>query len=225
MSGRKNGAETAFFRRVAKDAAFRVVVVSAFSLFASAAFTAYNAFLGAVYRSAWSVAIAFYYALLTALRADVLCRERKYVKNKLSADEKETRRKKALPRQCFFLFVVAAALIAPISLMVLQKKHAEYSEIAAISVAAYTVYRVVFSAKNHFGAKKSSNAAAKMLADINLVDASVSVLTLQYALLMTFDGGITGDMFTLCALSSLAIWAFIAVFSAKSFAAARRARQ
>lgn len=52
-----------------------------------------------------------------------------------------------------------------------------------------------------------------MLRNVNLVDALVSVLSLQYALVMTFGGGIEGDMLFLCAFSSLAVWGFLIILS------------
>lgn len=220
MKGEKAG--TAVFGRVFKDRAYRIIFVSALSLLASAAFTGYNAFLGAAYRSLWNVSVAVYYALLTALRADVLFREKKYVKVGLSDEEKEERRKKALPRQCAALLFLGIVLILPIALMVRQQKQADYSEIAAISVAAYTVYRIAVSARNYFGAKKLSHRGAQILTYVNLVDASVSVLTLQYTLIMTFGDGITGNLFVLCALSSFSVWAFIVAFSVKAFFSAVR---
>lgn len=220
MKGEKAG--TGVFGRVFKDRAYRIIFVSALSLLASAAFTGYNAFLGAAYRSLWNVSVAVYYALLTALRADVLFREKKYVKVELSDEEKEERRKKALPRQCAALLFLGIALILPIALMVRQQKQADYSEIAAISVAAYTVYRIAVSARNYFGAKKLSHRGAQILTYVNLVDASVSVLTLQYTLIMTFGDGITGNLFVLCALSSFSVWAFIVAFSVKAFFSAVR---
>ena len=220
MKGEKAG--TGVFGRVFKDRAYRIIFVSALSLLASAAFTGYNAFLGAAYRSLWNVSVAVYYALLTALRADVLFREKKYVKVELSDEEKEERRKKALPRQCAALLFLGIALILPIALIVRVHNKADYSEIAAISVAAYTVYRIAVSARNYFGAKKLSHRGAQILTYVNLVDASVSVLTLQYTLIMTFGDGITGNLFVLCALSSFSVWAFIVAFSVKAFFSAVR---
>lgn len=221
MKGKK--ACAAACGRLFKDRAYRIIFASALSLLASAAFTGYNAFLGAAYRSVWNVSVAVYYALLTALRADVLFREKKYAKGGLSDEEKEARRKKTLPWQCIALLFLDIALIMPIALMVRQQKQVNYSEIAAISVAAYTVYRIAVSARNYFGAKKLRHRGAKILTYVNLVDATVSVLTLQYTLLMTFGDGIKGNMFVLCALSSFSVWAFIVAFSVKAVFSAVRA--
>lgn len=64
----------------------------------------------------------------------------------------------------------------------------------AITIAAYTTYKIIMSAINFSKAKKNGNLSVKMLRNVNLVDALVSVLSLQYALVMTFGGGIEGDM-------------------------------
>lgn len=104
-------------------------------------------------------------------------------------------------------------MIAPITLMALQKKEVNFSSVHAITIAAYTTYKIIMSAINFSKAKKNGNLSVKMLRNVNLVDALVSVLSLQYALVMTFGGGIEGDMLFLCAFSSLAVWGFLIILS------------
>lgn len=99
-------------------------------------------------------------------------------------------------------------------MMVMQQKEIHYTAIPAIAIAAYTTYKVTMSAKHFIKTRKSNHLSIKMLRNINFVDALVSVLSLQYTLIMTFDGGsIKKDMHTLCAISSLIIWGWIIVIS------------
>ena len=209
------GAIKKLYFRVVKDSAFRFYVGFLFSTLSTAVFTGYNLLLAVIYRSAWNVSIGVYYAVLTFLRADVLLREGKSLKQRLSEEKKRERREKFLPQQCRLLFVADIALIAPIALMVLEKKQVVYSAIAAISVAAYTVYKVVLLMRGFFGTKKKNSLKTSFFHNINLIDTSVSVLTLQYTLIMTFGEGIKGTMFTLCAFSSFVIWTVIVFFSVR----------
>lgn len=120
---------------------------------------------------------------------------------------------KAVPRPKRLAFCNDISLIAPITLMALQKKEVNFSSVHAITIAAYTTYKIIMSAINFSKAKKNGNLSVKMLRNVNLVDALVSVLSLQYALVMTFGGGIEGDMLFLCAFSSLAVWVFLIILS------------
>ncbi len=67
--------------------------------------------------------------------------------------------------------------------------------------------------KNTLTAKKIENLSIKMLRQINLKDALVSILTLQYILIVTFDEGITKEMQILSIISSFAIWTILIVIS------------
>lgn len=100
---------------------------------------------------------------------------------------------KAVPRPKRLAFATDISLIAPITLMALQKRK-------LIFLRARNNHCRVYHLQNHnvgnkfSKAKKNGNLSVKMLRNVNLVDALVSVLSLQYALVMTFGGGIEGDM-------------------------------
>lgn len=97
--------------------------------------------------------------------------------------------------------------------MVLQQKAVDYSVIPAITVAAYTVFKFVTSSVSYVKTRKTANLGVRAFKNLNFIDALVSVLSLQYTLLMTFGDGITGDMFTLCAVTSFAVWTLLVAVS------------
>lgn len=165
------------------------------------------------YSSAWNTGIAAYYLSLLCIRFFILSAEIKYVKKGYDEPQKEKARKRLFRVQSALLFATDISLIAPITLMALQKKEVNFSSVHAITIAAYTTYKIIMSAINFSKAKKNGNLSVKMLRNVNLVDALVSVLSLQYALVMTFGGGIEGDMLFLCAFSSLAVWVFLIILS------------
>ncbi len=209
----KEREENKFIKRMKSDYTFRTFVFSALSFFVTVAFTAYNVFLAVVYKSPFNLGLSVYYALLLCIRLFVILSELRFNKAGYNNEQIESGRKKLFFMQSIMLFVIDLALVAPISMMVLQQKDVNYSEIPAIMIAAYTVYKIVTATINFIKTRKSTHLSVKILRNINFVDALVSVLSLQYTLIMTFNGGISGNMFTVCALSSFAIWAFIAVIS------------
>ena len=92
-------------------------------------------------------------------------------------------------------------------------------------MAAYTTYKITLSIVNYIKTRKSTEPGVRMLKTVNVVDALVSVLTLQYTLLMVTDGRIEGDMFILCACTSFAVWGLLIVLSAVALARAVKYRK
>ena len=203
---RKGRVENKFLKRMKNDYTFRTFVFSSLSCFVTVAFAGCNAILAIIYRSAWNIG--------SCIRIYVIFSERKFYKTGLDEQRKGRQRKKRFLVQSILLFIIDFILIAPIAMMVMQQKEIHYTAIPAIAIAAYTTYKVTMSAKHFIKARKSNHLSIKMLRNINFVDALVSVLSLQYTLIMTFDGGsIKKDMHTLCAISSLIIWGWIIVIS------------
>lgn len=199
--------------RVLKDYTRRTFLFSSLSFLSTIAFTAYNLFLGIVYHSSWNFGIAIYYALLVSVRAYTLFSERNLYHKKKAEEYKENARKKLFFVQSVFLFLIDFALVVPISLMVLQRKEIHYTAVPAIATAAYTTYKIIVSTKNFIKAKKQPSLSVQILRNINFVDGLVSVLTLQYTMIMTFGSGVEGQMKALYASTSFVIWALLIAIS------------
>ena len=212
----KERVEIRLIKRLKNDYVFRAFVFSALSFFITMIFTGYNVFLGIAYKAVWNIGIAVYYALLLCVRAYVIFSERKFYKKNLTDEQKESKRKNLFLAQSIFLFIIDFALIVPIALMVLQKKTVNYSSIPEITAAAYTTYKIVLATINIIKTRKERHLSIKILRTVNFVDALVSVLTLQYTLIITFGGGMDKDTFILCAISSFAVWALLIALSLKS---------
>ncbi len=165
------------------------------------------------------------YALLLCIRAYVIFSERAFYKKKLPYDQKEAARKRLFLVQSAFLFAIDLALIAPITLMVQQKKVIQYTTIPAIATAAYTTYKIIISTKNIIKTRKGRHLSVRILKTVNFVDALVSVLTLQYTLIITFGGGMDSDTFALCAVSSFGIWSLLIALSTVSLLQAVKMRK
>lgn len=210
---KKERVENGFIKRMKNDFVFRTFITSTLSFFVTALFAGYNIFLSFAYRTSWNICIAFYYILLVGITAYILFSEKKMHKNCADEKQKETARKNLYFIQSLFLFVIDLALIAPITLMVMQKKNVDYSTIPAITMAAYTTYKIIIATRNYIKTRSQKHLSIKILKNISLIDALVSILSLQYILIMTFDNKIEGEMLTLCAISSFAVWAVIIAIS------------
>ena len=111
------------------------------------------------------------------------------------------------------LFFFFFSLAIPLTLMVLEQKNIQYSQTVAIANAAYAAYKLIMAIKNKKSANKSKNLSIKMLRFLNLKDALVAILSLQYTLIITFDKGINKNMQILCAISTFTIWLTLIIMS------------
>lgn len=210
---KKERVENKFIKRIKSDYAFRTFISSSLSFFVTVAFAGYNIFLSIAYCTEWNIGIAVYYAILVGIRAFILFSERKLYKLQLTDEQKENTRKTLYFVQSISIFIIDLALIAPITLMVLQKKNVEYSTIPAITIAAYTTYKVIIATVNYIKTRKQQHLSVKILKNINLIDALVSILSLQYVLIMTFGNGIEGEMLVVSSISTFAVWIMILTVS------------
>lgn len=199
--------------RIKNDYIFNTLFFASLSLFVGAAYILFNLYLGIKHKSAWNFGIAAYMFTLLCTRIYILIIEKRLFKSNKSQSQKEAVRVRVHKVQSILFFVTDFALIAPITLMVLQQKTVNFSTVTAITMAAYTTYKIIVAIINFKKSRKTRNLSIIMLRNVNLVDALVSVLSLQYALIMTFGGAINGDMFVVCACSSFAVWFFLITMS------------
>lgn len=110
------------------------------------------------------------------------------------------------------MFFIDLCLFAPITLMLLRPKAAAFGMIPAIVIATYTTYKIIAAIINYNKAKKGEKLTYKLLRALSIVDALVSVLSLQHILIMV-NGGMTFEMLVLSAVSSFIILLIILIFS------------
>lgn len=202
-----------FFEKIKSEYEFRTYVFTAFSIFISLIFAIFNTVLVFLYNAAWNFGIAIYYYLLVLERSVVCAFEVKWYKAGLDENVKEQKRQKLYFVQSIALLVLDLALVTPISLMVLQRKVVNYSMIVAIGIATFTTYKIVMAIRGFIKTRSNYNLVVRFLKNLTLIEALVSVLSLQYTLIMANDGSLQGDMFVLCAITSFAIWAVVVAVS------------
>ena len=106
-------------------------------------------------------------------------------------------------------------------LMVIGARNYTYGMIPAISMAAYTTYRMTMSIIHYLKSKRNENRFIRVIRTINLQDTLVSVLTLQNALIIA-NGNEMASMMQLTMWTSAGIWGIILFFTVKSFMMIRK---
>ena len=164
------------------------------------AFAVFNGVLGIVKKSVWNGSISVYYFALLLIKGLIIFTE-------LKSKSKEENYRRVLKQRIFItttvlLFFIDIALIAPIALMVLNKKEVDIGMIPAIAIATYTTYKVIYSIIKYKSVGRNPDLTARQLRTINLVDAVLSVLTLQNTLIFVNDKTQTRNLTVLTAISS-----------------------
>ena len=170
-------------RRLLHNWGFRTVVTSTVSFGMSVFSSVTNAYLGISERSIWFGALAAYYIFLALMRSGLLIYHRK---NRDYESEALLRAKK-YTRCGIFLLILNATLSSAIAQMIFDDRGFEYKDWLIYAFAAYAFYKIIMSVVNAIKARKQDDLTIQAIREINMVDAAVSILALQTALLHTFS--------------------------------------
>ena len=207
---RNNGRAARFLRTWREDYIYRTLMSAAVSFGCTALFALYSGYLGVRFGSVWHGSISIFYLLLMVIRGMILLTE-KSNRTRLDAEQNRCRRRTFLISSVLLL-VLDLALIVPISMMVVLDKPVSMGLIPAITMAAYTTWKITM-ASIHIGRQRrrpSGNILVAELRTVNFIDALVAILTLQNTLIMVKRT--TADenaMLPLSAVSSGLIYAAI----------------
>lgn len=191
---------------------FRTVAFSVLSFVINIGFAVFNAVLGVITLSYWYAIFACYYIFLSVLRGVILVGSYQAKKRAAGDETVYSVYKLKLYRMCgIFLLILELALAAAVSLMILSTRPTEYSEIMAITSAAYTFYKIIFAIVNVFKVRRMQDPMLQCFRNINLTDAAVSLLTLQVTLVAVFSDERTETMNILNAVTGFIVCALTVV--------------
>ena len=191
---------------------FRTVAFSVLSFVINIGFAVFNAVLGVITLSYWYAIFACYYIFLSVLRGVILVGSYQAKKRAAGDETVYSFYKLKLYRMCgIFLLILELALAAAVSLMILSTRPTEYSEIMAITSAAYTFYKIIFAIVNVFKVRRMQDPMLQCFRNINLTDAAVSLLTLQVTLVAVFSDERTEMMNILNAVTGFIVCALTVV--------------
>ncbi len=175
------------YSKLKAEYGFRALFFSFISFLLGVLFGIYYGVLGIVGRSIWYGALAAYYIFLTLLRGWVLLKNGKM--------REKTEKERAIAQvnahlwSGVFLLVVNMALSVAIAQMIFDNQHFSYPSWTIYGAATYAFYNITTSIIDFCKSKKQGNLTVETIRHINLIASSVSILTLQTALLNTFSTG------------------------------------
>ena len=202
------------------DYSFKTFLSAGGSLAITFLFSLYNAYLGIWHQSIWYGSISAYYIFLTIIRGTIILTQDRLHRKEIQ-DEERIRRWVFLAT-AGLLVLMNLVMAVPISLLVEFKKPVRLGLYHAIAMAAYTTYKITFAAINYRKKNKSDNYFVKELRTINLIDAILSVITLQNTLIMAMQSEGDRHMLILSAVTSAIMLIEMVVISVAAFRRGRK---
>lgn len=190
----------------AKNKISQITSNGLFSMTVALLFALYNGYIGIAHSYAFGIGIAIYYVAL-ALTTGML-----YIVWRRNAEKELSGGSKLCFAASVLLLCENVALVVPIALMVRQQRDVNLGLIAAITVATYATYKITMAIIHYTKTRRDNDVRAVTLRSVKLVDAIVSVLTLQNTLI-SVNATADEDMFTLTAWTSAALYVVIVVVS------------
>ena len=173
------------YKKIDKSTRIRV------GLFLGFLYSLYNLTVGCFIGTTWHITIGVYYFLLIAVKIILL---------KVGKEEKMST--KLFIITTVMLFLISFSLIGPIITMINNQRPVSIPLTISIGIAAYTTYKVTFAVIGFVKRGLSSNLLISEMATIGLVEAIVSVLTLQNTLITVNGGADDVGLTILSAISS-----------------------
>ncbi len=187
-----------------EDYRFRTILTTMPSFMINVAYTIYNGVIGIMNQSSWFITMAVYYRLLGIMSYCAVHTERKISR----LEDHELIRKKELAvikTDGILLLLLNLALSGVVLLTIAEGTAKAYSDIMAISIAAYTFYKIIMAVINMVKVRKMESPILITIRNIGVADALVSMLTLQMTMLVSFQGTDSLDMNRMNGITGLAV--------------------
>ena len=141
-----------------EDYTFRTILTTVPTVLINVAYTIYNGVIGIMSQSSWFITMAVYYSLLGAMRYHAVSTGRKISRME---DPAMVRRKElsVIRTDGILLFLLDLALSGVILLTIAKGRAKVYSDIIAISIAAYTFYKITMAVINMVKVRKFADPA------------------------------------------------------------------
>lgn len=182
-------------RTLKENYGIRTLTAATVGFLTSIAYGIFNGALGILYLSVWYGALAAYHIVIAFVRGGtVLVHVRS---TRLSTEGLESlRRARSYRNSGILMLSLNLALSSAIAQMIFEDRFFEYPDWTVFAYAAYAFYKITMSVINMVRSRASEELTVHAVRDINLIDAAVSVLALQTALLHAFtDGSVDISLF------------------------------
>lgn len=163
------------------DKNYRTVFSAIISLIINFSYGIVNAVIGFITFSWWYIAVSVYYIVLSIMRFCLVVSCRKDTEN--SDNEVFMTKFSGAMFLCLSLI-----LCITVFLTITNDIGTKHHEIIMITIATYTFTKLTFAMINLFKSKQIKLPIIKILRNISVADATVSIFSLQRSMLISFEG-------------------------------------
>ncbi len=141
-----------------------------------------NAIVGFMTFSWWFITLSAYYVILSIMRLALVMSEKHH--------KAENRENEVFAKRFSGIMIIcmSVVLIGTVILTIRQDIGTKFHEIIMITIATYTFTKLVFAIINLCKSKNFSSPIIKVLRNISVADAAVSIFSLQRSMLISFAG-------------------------------------
>lgn len=154
-------------------------------------YSLYNILVGIIVGTIWHIAIGIYYLLLLSVKIVLMIVQKR---GKMST--------MIFILTSSLLFLISLSLVVPIITMLTNQRPVSIPLEVAIGIATYTTYKVTVAIIGFVKNWRTDNMLRSELVTIGLIEAIVSVLTLQNTLITVNGGAGDGGLTILSTISS-----------------------
>lgn len=176
--------------------------------------------VGIWFRSVWFIAIAVYYAALSAVKFVLVRDDLRTWRGKQASLQREW---KAYRTGGWMLFLLNVALTGMIILVVRRGNSYSYPGFIIFAMAFYTFYRITLAAIRLLRGRRERTPVFSAAKIIDFVFAVVAMFTLQTAMLSTFGAGEHRFAAVFNSISGIAVSVFVLLAAVYMLVRARRA--
>lgn len=175
-------------KRIMTEYRLRTILFAVPGMLSNILFAVFNGVVGILSHSAWFGTLAAYYMLLGIMRVEAVRKERQI----LRIENIKERRKEEISvyRKNSILFLFMAVVLGG---AVILLEHSiggkNYPGVTIYAAAAYAFYKIIMSTIHMIKVGKQTSPLLMIIRRIGHIDACVSILTLQAAMLTSFGEG------------------------------------
>lgn len=178
--------------KIITDGDYRAALLVTFGVLINIAFAVSNGIAGWISSSPWFGTLSAYYLLLGIMRSYWILRNRDKVRPAEKRRMKQVSPRKIRRRYGIMYLFMAVVLGGAVILLIHLEGGKTYPGWTIYAAAAYSFTRIILAVWNMVRARKRREQSWIIIRDIGLVDASVSILTLQTAMFSAFSVGEEG---------------------------------
>ena len=191
-------------KRIFNDKEYRRKTIELFSLIFSFVFGIFNGALSIISKSVWFLMLSIYYIALSVGRLGIYYYKKNKEQNRLSSI-------KLYRNSGLFLLVMNFAIGVAVLQIVFIERGFKYPGLFIYAVATYAFTKITLAIINISKTRGAENYTELSLRSMNLIDAGVSILALQTALLTEFSEA-DADFRIANGLTGSAVFIFTLVF-------------